>query len=198
MRLLLSGLLLSILIFSACEKVDDPITGPNELRKSGSDTFGTAKSYDIIPLPTKSIGFLDSVFTVSKLINGLLGGVINLNKTYISKEGTLVTMSVDAVIQPLSFWGTRRISFTIDDTTATVQCEPGMTFQRPLLMVQTFTGLDLSEYETEDIDFVYIKDDGGIEDVENSLILVNKPLGLVTVIGAQLPHFSRYGWVRRH
>jgi hypothetical protein len=197
MKLLLSGLIALILIFSACEKVDNPITGPTELHKNSFNPFGTANNYDIIPLPTKSIDFLDSVFTVSKLINGLLGGVITLDKTYISKEGTLVTMSINAVIQPLSFWGTKRISFTIDDTTATVHCEPGMTFQRPLLFTNTFIGLELTEYETEDIDFVCIKDDGTIEDA-GGLILVVKPLGTLTVLGANLWHFSRYGWVRRH
>lgn len=197
MKLLLSGLIITVLIFSACEKVDDPITGPNELHKSISDTFGT-DYYDIIPLPGKSIGFLDSTFTVTKVINGLLGGVITLDRTYISEDSTLVTMLVDVVIQPLSFWGKKKIILRIDDTTATVHCEPGMTFQRPLLMLQTFTGLDLSEYETEDIDFVYINDDGNIEDVDNLGIIVVKPLGSVTVISANLWHFSRYGWVRRH
>jgi len=201
MKLILSGLLALILIFSACEKIDDQVVSPNDLQKYNSNSAGITPStinFSLIPLPQKSPIYLDSVFTVSKLINGLLGGAIVLDRTYISDKGQLVTMLVNLVIPPLSFLGQDTITVTIDNDFAAVHCEPGMTFLHPLLMLQTFTGLNLSKYNTEDIDFVYINDEGGIEDVENSLIIVNKPLGLVTVIGAQLHHFSRYGWVRKH
>jgi hypothetical protein len=201
MKLLLSGLIIVVLIFSACEKVDDPITGPAELQKQNFDSNSIVtdqSDYDTIPLPPKGPGFLDSIFTVSKLINGLLGGNITLNKLYRTPQGGIVTMFVNVVIQPFSFFGQDTLTLTIDDGVAAVHCEPGMTFLRPLIMLQTFTGLDLSGYNTRDIDFVYIKDDGTIEDVPNSRIIVIKPLGLVTVVGARLNHFSLYGWVRRN
>ncbi|MFI5236880.1 MAG: hypothetical protein ACHQLA_02960 [Ignavibacteriales bacterium] len=199
MKLLLSGFIASILIFSACEKVDDPITGPTELQKQNFNSNSTVTDrfdYEIIPLPPKGPGFIDSIFTVSKLINGLLGGNVILNKTYLTPQGKLVTMLVNVKIPALSFFGQRNIRLTIDNDKAAVHCEPGMTFNRPLIMLQTFIGLDLSNTNTQDIDFVYINDDGTIEDVPNSQIIVIKPLGLVTVISARLNHFSRYGWVR--
>ncbi len=107
-------------------------------------------------------------------------------------------MLVDIVILPLSFNGQRNITLTIDRDHALVNCEPGMTFQHPLIMLQTFTGLDLSNYNSEDIDFVYLNKNGDIEEVENAGIIVIKPTGTLTVLNAQIDHFSRYGWVRKH
>ncbi len=200
MKYFLSAILLTLTFFWGCEQSTDPLTGPSStLEKSsiGSSGLGT-NNYDILQLPARSPIYQDSVFNVSKLINGLLGGNIILNKTYISKDGRLVTMLVNLVVPPLAFIGQQNITLTIDSCFAAVHCEPGMTFQLPLIMVQTFVGLDLKKYNTEDIDFVYLKDDGGIEDINNSAIIVEKLTGTLTVLNAQIPHFSRYGWIRRH
>ncbi len=200
MKYFLSAVILTLVLFWGCEQSTDPVNGQSSnLEKSPSGSIGLASgSYDMIPLPTRSPIFEDSVFTVSKLINGLLGGSIVLNKTYISDNGKLVTMLVNIVVPPLAFNGQQNITLTIDSCFASVQCEPGMTFKLPLIMTQTFTGLNLKSYNPQDIDFVYIEDNGTIEDVNNSSILVEKLTGTLTVLNAQIPHFSRYGWVRRH
>jgi hypothetical protein len=202
MKYFLSTILLAILLMWGCEPSSDQVTGPSTtLDKSIESSWGITPdrgNYDLIPLPVRSPIFQDSIFSVSKLINGLLGGNIILNRTYISREGKLVTMLVNLVVPPLAFTGNRNITLTIDNSFANVHCEPGMTFNLPLLMVQTFTGLNLKQYNPQDIDFVYLKDDGGIEEINNSAIIVEKLTGTLTVLNAQVPHFSRYGWVRKH
>ncbi len=200
MKYFLSAVILTFLLFGGCDQSSDPVTGPSSnLEKSPSGSIGLAVgNYDMIPLPSRSPIFEDSVFSVSKLINGLLGGNIVLNKTYISEDGKLVTMLVNLVVPPLAFNGQQNITLTIDCCFASVQCEPGMSFQIPLIMTQTFTGLNLKSYRAQDIDFVYIEDNGTIEDINNSAIIVEKLTGTLTVLNAQIPHFSRYGWVRRH
>jgi hypothetical protein len=202
MKYFLSAILLALTVFWGCEQSSDLVTGPQvTLEKTTLGSSGivpTDNTYDLIPLPQRSPIFQDSTFTISKLINGLLGGNIILNRTYISKEGKLVTMLVNLVVPPLAFPGNRNITLTIDNCFANVHCDPGMTFNLPLIMVQTFTGLNLKEYNSQDIDFVYLKDDGSIEEIDNSLIIVEKLTGTLTVLNAQIPHFSRYGWVRKH
>jgi hypothetical protein len=201
MKLIISGLVLFTFVFTACEHVNEPVTLQTELNKefdSPNDKSAQELKISIIPLPEKSLIYLDSVFTVTKLINGLLGGTITLDKTYISKEGKLVTVLVNMIIPPLAFIGQREITVTIEDSIAVMNCGPGMNFRRPLSLVQTFTGLDLKDYETQEIDYGYINDDGHFYSIPRTAIIINKPLGLVSVIGAKINHFSKYGWVRKH
>ena len=200
MRLLLSGLIIISLLFTACDQITEPTQVTGQLVDNQS-AFTSGKTTDeinfsIIPLPEKSPVYLDSIFTVTKLINGLLGGKITLDKVYISKEGKLVTILVDLVIPPLAFLGQKDITLTIEDSVAVMNCGPSMNFRRPLVLIQTFTGLDLMNYNTNKIDFVYIHNDGTFSPVPRVGIIVNKQLGLVSVIGAKINHFSKYGWVR--
>ena len=204
MKLILSGLIAALLIFSACEKVDDQVVSPNEIQKDNLATTGSTDlvpnevTFAIIPLPEKSPIYLDSIFTVSKLIYGIFGGVITLNETYISKDGKLVTMLIDMLIPPLSFTGKKLITLTIDDSLAIMHCEPGMNFSIPINVTQTFTGLNLETVNPDDIDYAYITYNGTYESVPNDGIIVIKPLGVLTVLNAKITHFSRYGWVRKH
>ena len=198
MKYFLSAILLAFLLFWGCEQSSDPLTGPNStLDKSTiSSNDLSNKVYSMITLPNRSPIFQDSVFQVSKVINGLFGGSVILNKTYISENGKLVTMLVNLEIPPLAFTGNKNIVLTIDSCFAAVQCEPGMRFRLPLIMTQTFTGLNLKGHNAGDINFVYIKDNGGIEEIPFSIKVVEPLTGTLSVIGAQIPHFSRYGWVR--
>ncbi|HEY7752028.1 MAG TPA: hypothetical protein VH917_07020 [Ignavibacteriaceae bacterium] len=199
MKTFIALILAAIILTSGCETNLDPLNHEENFstEKSIEDKSGSISSlYDVIPLPKKSPVFEDSVFTISKLINGLLGGVINFNRTYISNDEKPVKMLISALFNPLSFFGKRNIRFTIDDSTATIHCAPSMTFLRPLIFTNSFIGLNLRDYDTEDIDFVHFNEDGTIEDA-GGLIIVVKPLGIVTVIGANISHFSRYGWVRK-
>lgn len=199
MRLFLFSIVTIALLFPACDQITEPVLNSDQFEKSteisNNQTSETIR-VPIIPLPEKSQIYLDSIFTVTKLINGLLGGRITLDKVYISKEGRLVTMLVDLVIPPLAFLGQKQIALRVEDSLAVIDCEPSMIFNRPLILLQTFTGLDLKNYNTNKIDFVYIRDDGTIAPVPRILKLVNKQLGLVSVVGARISHFSKYGWVR--
>jgi len=156
-------------------------------------------NYELIPLPVRSPIYLDSVFTITSTIIGELGGRLLLDRSYVSENGQLVTMLIDMVIPPNSFQGQRRITLTVDKDFAAVRCLPAMEFKFPLILLQTFTGLEIQDFQTEedDFDFVYIKKNGKIEQVERTSIIVNKSLGILSVIGAKLDHFSRYGWVRK-
>jgi hypothetical protein len=200
MKIILSLTLIMSLLFLACEPITDPVSNPDSLKKSDwspNNQSGNAIRIAIIPLPEKSPIYLDSIFTISQTINGLLGGTITLDKAYVSKEGRLVTILVSMVVPPLAFLGQRDITVTIEDSIAVMDCGPSMTFQRSLICLQTFTGLDLSDYNTEEIDFMYIHDDGRYTPIPRSSLLINKPLGLVSVISARINHFSKYGWVRK-
>ena len=199
MKLILSGLVILTLLFSACEQINEPVINSVQ-SDSPSENFNFSPDKDvvlsIIPLPERSLIYKDSVFVVSKLINGLLGGTITLDRLYLSNEGRIVTILVNLVVPPLAFIGQREISVKIEDSLAVMDCGPGMTFRRPLSLVQTFTGLDLKNYNTSNVNFVYIHDDGTFSPVQKTGMFVNKQLGIVSVLNAKIGHFSKYGWVR--
>jgi len=202
MKIFSSLLIAAVLFLAGCDTGFDPVseTQKTELKKPSAQSFGSGNSiinYEIIPLPARSPIFLDSVFAITKTILGVLGGQIILDRSYISNRGKLVTMLVNLVIPPHSFSGQRDITLKIDRGFAIVHCTPQMNFNIPLNLIQTFTGLDLENYQTEDIDFVFIKKNGLIEEVERTSITVIKPLGILTVLNAKLNHFSIYGWVRK-
>ena len=201
MKRMLLLLIVAFLFLFGCEQATDPPSSQvEELEKtySFSDQYSDAIKVSIIPLPEKSVIYLDSIFTVTKVINGLLGGTITLDKAYISKDGKPVTILLNMVILPLSFSGQRQITITIEDSVAVMNCGPSMNFRQALICSQTFTGLDLTEYETEEIDFVYIHNNETFSKVPRTSIIVNKELGLVSVLDARISHFSKYGWVRKH
>ncbi|HEY7751414.1 MAG TPA: hypothetical protein VH917_03910 [Ignavibacteriaceae bacterium] len=203
MKYFISLFVTSLLFIYSCDSnVDPQYKEPtNKITEGNTNAGGSVSSiinYDIIPLPERSPIYLDSVFSVTKSIIGEIGGHIALDRTYISNRGRLVTMLVNLTIPPNAFSGQRNITLTIDRDYAAVHCLPGMQFNLPLNLVQTFTGLDIQDYETEDIDFVYIRKNGTLEEVDRTAIVVNKLLGIVTVLDAKLNHFSRYGWVRKN
>jgi len=204
MKIFSSLLIAAVLFLAGCDTGFDPVsvTQKTELQKPKSTSIGLVDSeinYELVALPVRSPIYLDSVFTITGIIIGEVGGRILLDRSYVSENGQLVTMFVDMVIPPNSFSGQRRINLTIDKDFAVVHCLPAMEFKFPLTVVQTFTGLDLQDFqsEQEDFDFVYIKKNGNIEEVERTSIIVNKTLGILTVLNAKLNHFSRYGWVRK-
>jgi hypothetical protein len=202
MKILISLFITILLLTSGCETNLDPIHQDEKglVSKPFVQENGSIKSvinYELIPLPVRSPIFFDSVFAITKNIVGEIGGQMILERTYLSNRGRLVTMLVDLVIPPHCFSGQRTITLKVERDFAIVNCTPEMEFKMPMHLVQTFTGLDLENYQTEEIDFVYINENGLIEDVDRTSLLVIKSLGVLSIIDAKLNHFSRYGWVRK-
>lgn len=196
-------ILLSLLLIPliSCSDNSESLLGPdveNSFEKSTALNTPDIPitDYELIPLPPKAIEWQDSVFSVSQTINGLLGGIITLDKFYLTDNGQVVTISANLVIPHGAFEGNKTITVTLDNEYAALHFYPSMTFDKPLRLTQHFTGLDLTNYDTGTIDFVYIDDDGTVELIRDNGVQVILPQGLVRVLNASLYHFSRYGWSR--
>ena len=199
-------LIISILLISlvGCTDNSESLLDPNvdnyTLEKSTSfshtpDSY--MSDYELIPLPPKAFEWQDSVFSVSQTVNGTLGGTILLDKFYVSSEGQIISILATLVIPPGAFEGNKTITATIDDEYAAVHFFPSMTFERPLKLTQSFSGLDLTDFSTGTIDFVFIDDNGTVETISKNGIQVILPQGLVRVLNAKISHFSRYAFSRR-
>jgi hypothetical protein len=195
MKNILTILLVAILLLFGCDTSSDLSVNNSENKLQASVSKIT--DYELIPLPNKSPLWMDSVFTMSEVIDGSVGGRMIMDKFYISEDGDSVLIQTDLRIPEGAFQGTETITMTVDDEYAAVHFSPKMIFADTLRLFQSFEGLHLENYPTGTIDFVFIADDGSIELIKKNGVQVVVPQGIVRVQNAKLLHFSRYGWIRK-
>jgi hypothetical protein len=130
--------------------------------------------------------------SVSKVIDGDRGGIVWINLQSEDKEfGAFGALW----FKRGSFDGKENISVSLADGIAALDFEPsGIPLDKAAILTATIKGLDLND--GDDIDFKYIDENGNLASVDYRRLIVNKRRGWVTVIGAKLEHFSRYGWTR--
>jgi hypothetical protein len=120
-----------------------------------------------------------------------------MKKYYISDTGDSIFIKVDLTIPAGAFNGNKLISMTVDSEYAVVHFSPEMVFADTLRLFQTFEGLNLEEYPTGTIDFVYVNTNGSVELIKKNGMQLVVPQGIVRVQNAKLLHFSRYGWIKK-
>jgi len=196
MKTVLWGVLIILIFILGCEDTSN-IVDPIDTSVSVNYNKITIYDYELIPLPPKSALWSDSIFTISEVIDGDVGGRMIMEKYYIASNGDSITIFADLRIPAGAFTGTETISITVDDEYAAIQFLPSMVFAKKLRLFQSFRGLDLSNYSNATLDFVFIDDEGNVELIKKNGIQVNLPQGFVRVQNAKILHFSRYGWIRK-
>jgi hypothetical protein len=191
MKIFLSIFVISLVVLIGCDNSTDLSVNNPEL------SLYRIPNSELIPLPNKSPLWIDSVFTMSKAIDGTVGGRMILEKYYIANDGDSISIEADLSIPAGAFQGTKNITMIVDDNYATVHFYPEMIFDDTLRLFQRFKGLHLENYVTGTFDFVFIRDDGTTELIKNNGLQVVVPQGIVRVQNAKLVHFSRYGWIRK-
>ena len=195
MRSLLTTIFTLLLLFGCQESsnITDPLESPN-LQTFNKDPEA---GYELFALPPKAPEWQDSIFTVSKEIDGDIGGFIYLDKYYIAANGDKIDIEARLTIPTFAFQGTKTITITVDDDYAALQCSPSMTFTKNLKLYTYFSGLDLNGVRTKNLDFVYIADDGSIETLKKKGVKIFPKWGILQVNSVEIPHFSRFGWIRK-
>ncbi len=133
--------------------------------------------------------------TVSKVINGAAGGFITLGSLEQAKNGQCVYSFM--YFPAGSFSGTKTITISLDPKKLTGTFSPGMVFNKPVLFSALFTGVDLNGINGSTFEFVYVAPNGQQTIIPNSFLYIDKEKGVLGILGAQLPHFSRYAFVKK-
>ena len=185
MRFTLNTLLLLAIFLLGC--ADTPVS---PVEKSDH-------SYQMIKLPKKSALSVETIFSVTQTIDGDVGGIVRLNESYIAEDGRTVEIDIQLNIKHESFAGIVDFTITADDEYAAALFSPHMVFNKPVELDLKFEGLDLDSLDltTGYYNFVFIDDFGNIEIVAYNAIHVNESQGKIWVTKADIPHFSRYGFV---
>lgn len=186
MKIILTVLLLFAIFLLGC--TDTPIFPV----KNNND-----HSYQLIKLPKKFGMSVENIFSVTKEIDGTHGGQIILDESYVTADLRNVYIYAKLKIHKNSFEDTVDITLTINDDVAVIDFSPPMIFNNPLELSLTFEGLDLEglNLTTGDFDFVFIDEEGNIEVIGYNAIHVNEAQGKIWVTKADLPYFSRYGFI---
>ena len=134
--------------------------------------------------------------STSKWVNGADETLLDLNTSV--QGGLFGNVQVNATLRFKrgSFDGSRYITMSINSKYGNASFSPSGTFDIPAIYNATIMGLDLSGINPEDIQFVYMAEDGLYYPIDVQNIFVEPQSGKLQVIEAKLPHFSRYGWVR--
>jgi hypothetical protein len=176
--------ILAVFILAGCAK-ENSITGPQS-----SQTISKSGWIKIIHSPSLSV---ENTYTVSKTIDGSKGGTIELTQVF-KDDGNWALVTAKLTIPRGAFSGTKLISYTVNTETAGIDFSPtGMTFNKNLSLDIIFTGVNISGYQASNLSFAYL-DANSIVPAKFTYANANIAQGMLVVLGAQISHFSRYGW----
>jgi len=175
--------ILAALILSSCAK-ESSVVGPQQQQQVKNE---------FIKINHASSLSTENTYTASKSIDGSKGGSISLSQSYKS-NGSWALVSVTLNIPAGAFVGTQTISYTVNTDCAGIQFFPSpSTFSKTLSLDMIFTGIDISGYDPNHLGFAYLD---GTQVIPAQFVYTNANIGngLLVVLGAQITHFSRYGW----
>lgn len=135
---------------------------------------------------------LNKKTTVSKAINGNSGGYILLGDLNTAKKGQGIYACM--IFPAGSFSGTKTITMTLDNVNFSGTFSPSMQFNKPVSFNALFTGVTINN---NDFTFNYVGPDGVFTEIPSSLLYFDASKGVVGILNAQIPHFSRYIFVRK-
>jgi hypothetical protein len=158
------------------------------------ESSATKPLLKLVELPAPVGMSIETLYTESQEINGYYGGVFTEEFSYKSSTGEVKIYS-QLVFPVKAFYGTQTITQTFNTETASLEFGPSMKFYSPVKYTLSITGLDLSSINPKTVSFVYIAPDGSLTGVVYDGIKMDTASRTITVVNAQLDHFSRYGFV---
>lgn len=139
---------------------------------------------------------VNATYSVTKEIDGNTGGFMYYGDFSQAQNGTKGKVYAACYFPAGSFSGKKTITMTLDTKKCTGTFSPSMVFDKPVGFSALFTGVDLTKYNQDQYAFVYYAPNGQKTEITASFLYFNKDKGVLGILNAQLPHFSRYGFVR--
>ena len=182
-------LIISSVIFYSCDSTENSILTAENSNINFSDSSE----------PISKTGAPD--FQITKTIDGLLGGQILFDTSFVDIEGDSVAIHTSLTFEPNSFVGIKDITLRPDPETGSIRFFPEMKFNIPAKLDLQFSGINLSRLGFDSntkVDFVYISDDGVIQYILKNECKIKWRTQELYVKKALLPHFSRYGFIKKY
>jgi hypothetical protein len=188
------ALFITSVILISCESDTNSVLSADNSSKIYADSHKDIREVG------KDILDLDDVIIVNKEIDGSVGGEITLDTLYTGSDGNVVFIKANISFEPNSFEGIKNISMSPDPISGSIKFTPAMTFNLPAKLDLNFMGINLSRLgfdHNSTVDFVYRADDGTTQFILKNECKIKWDTKELYVKKAELPHFSRYVFVRK-
>ncbi len=191
MKKILALIVIVTFFLFGCQEADNPLVPLN----NNETELTSLNQPNWIALPKSDNMSIESHFSSKRRIDGKRGGDVHIREEFIG--GIHGKVKIDARIHfpRKAFWGRRDITLIIDSENGLTTFYPHMQFNRSAEYNLRIEGLDLSNVDPNNIDFVYQAENGAIEKVRYDKLKVDIARGIIEVRRARLNHFSRYGFV---
>ncbi|MFZ1289525.1 MAG: hypothetical protein WAR79_05525 [Melioribacteraceae bacterium] len=190
MKNLIILLTVALLTFVGCQD-DNSILEPN-LNSEFSSL--NKKTEDVnIDLPIEKV---KAKYSKNYTIDGAKGGNIFVEYKWKDKSNNnkKSVVRADLEIPAGAFSGELTFEMIFDLENYTLELYPSpFTFNKPVILDLTFQNIVI---EDGDGDFIFNYLDGPFEDINYGSVEIDEKTGTMIVKGAELHHFSRYGWTR--
>lgn len=188
------NLLLLLILFVSCLEDTGDLSIESILDR-GSQIYppGADSIFISMGLPSNVIPELEK----SKVIDGSSGGLLEI---YFEHSDENISIKIDAslTIPPGAFSGSERIWMVLNNETGTIWFYPHLVFSIPVQFDIIYEGVNLFGSNPNNIDFIFQNNDGTIEQVNYTKIVVYEEQEgyYLRLMEGMLNHFSRYGWSR--
>jgi hypothetical protein len=187
---------MALLAFGCSEQVD--INSPENLLDNPTTSFSKVDDVDWIGLPT-SMKTLHkgAMFSDSEKIDGGKGGELEIKAD--CEGGPFGKIKIEAKLNfpKGAFKGKKTITMSLEQSFGSTIFSPHSTFKKAAEYNLKYEGLDLKGLRQSNLDFVYLSEDGTYEKVKYDDIKMDLSKGKIEIKNAKLPHFSRYGFIRK-
>ena len=146
-------------------------------------------------LPPAENQALKKDVSVSKTIEGDEDSYLEINTSYYAGWHRKITIDASAEFQRDSFSGKKVVSMSVNDEFGATTFSPSGTWKKPVIFNLKITGLNLWHLDLSNVTFVYMSPNGKYYKAEYDRIYINKWWGIIQVVNAKLPHFSRWGFI---
>jgi hypothetical protein len=158
-------IIVSIILFLGCNQSSDPASPVGDLN---------LKNANWISLPSSEGMQIENSFSSTKRINGSKGGYLSMNKSYSGGPFGTVTIEAELIFTRRAYRGNKYISMTIDDCECVTTFAPSFKkFKRAVTYSVTYTGIDLSNIDPDNVAFAFIASNGDLEYAQHEGITVN-------------------------
>ncbi len=148
-----------------------------------------------ITLPAAANQSLKKDIAVSQTIYGDQESLLEINTGYAGGPFGWISITANARFQRYSFTGSRYVTMSINDDFGAASFSPSGTWAKPVIYNLTIQGIDLSNVDPSKVSFVYMALDGNYYKAKYQSLYVEKQSGKIQLINAELPHFSRWGFI---
>lgn len=201
MKHLFSIYVMFLMFLVGCTNQENSITSPTfpdiDLLTKDSRIKSTLNIKAVLEAPFVTATKLVSV---TKEINGVIGGTLSLNENVFNSEQDVVHAYANFKISAGAFIGIRQITMVIDVDNGCISFFPDMSFLRSCSLDYSLQNMNLVNLgfipSDRTAEFVYFNDNGSIEPITNLGVSLNYNRGYLSVSSAKIDHFSRYGFLR--